>query len=163
MNERRRSYLDILKDSYLLSPYDLLRNLERELENLNSGLGNYIWGGRECTLKLSKKFSYPNVDIFDKGHEFLVTVELPGCDKEDIELNISETQIEIKAESDVERRVVNRYWVKEEVKKSRISKTILLPDKVIPEKAKATFECNVLEVRVPKKSKEMRKERIMIE
>jgi len=74
----------------------------------------------------------PLTDTFeDKGHVKLY-VELPGVDKDDIQLNITDTQAEIKAK--------NFY------------KTIDLPTKNVKfEEATANYKNGVLEVTIPKK------------
>lgn len=92
----------------------------------------------------------PLIDIFEDENHVILTAEIPGVDKEDIKLNVTEDGIEIRAEKKEER--------KEETEKSRrLERTytgfyryIELPVEVIPEKAKATYRNGILEVRIPK-------------
>ena len=41
----------------------------------------------------------PAIDIKDEGNKLLVTTDLPGINKEDIELNLKEDMLEISAKS----------------------------------------------------------------
>lgn len=74
----------------------------------------------------------PIVDIFEEDGEVVVVAELPGVRKEDIKLNASGDSLEIRASGS-------------------FYKVIKLPSRVDPERAKATFNNGVLEVRLPKK------------
>ncbi len=46
----------------------------------------------------------PAIDIKDEGNKLLVTTDLPGINKEDIELNLKEDMLEISAKSGKEKR-----------------------------------------------------------
>ena len=45
----------------------------------------------------------PAVDIKDEGNKLLVTTDLPGINKEDIEINLKEDMLEISAKSGKEK------------------------------------------------------------
>ncbi|MFQ5758460.1 MAG: Hsp20/alpha crystallin family protein [Candidatus Bathyarchaeia archaeon] len=88
----------------------------------------------------------PLTDIFEDKEHVKLYVELPGVEKDDIQLNITDTQAEIKAK--------NFY------------KTIALPiSNVELEKATANYKNGVLEVIIPKKKtvSEEKKKTIKIE
>ncbi|SFM59482.1 Hsp20/alpha crystallin family protein [Methanolobus profundi] len=70
------------------------------------------------------------IDIFEMDDKVYVTVELPDVEKEDIGLNVTETVLELKAESEE-----NSY-----------SEDIELPSSVDPDTARATYLNGVLEV-----------------
>lgn len=71
------------------------------------------------------------VDVFQKGNEVIVVIEVPGVAKEDIKLDATESILEIKA--------TNQFYQK-----------IELPVKVDFQKARASCKNGVLEVRLPK-------------
>lgn len=74
----------------------------------------------------------PLTDTFEDKTHVKLYIELPGVEKDEIQLNITDTQAEIKAK--------NFY------------KTINLPNKNIEfDKAKANYKNGVLEVLIPKK------------
>ncbi len=90
----------------------------------------------------------PLIDTIETDDEIQVIAEMPGVNKEDIELNASETKLEIKAEGE------NRKYYK----------VVDLPEEVDPESAKARYNNGVLEVILKKKHpKKESKKRINIE
>jgi len=88
----------------------------------------------------------PLVDVIEKDGEVRVIAELPGVEKEDIDLRATETSLTISAESQ------HRKYYKE----------LSLPTPVNPKSAKATYRNGVLEVSLPKAGRG-RGERIPIE
>jgi len=77
----------------------------------------------------------PLVDVFEDGKTISVIAEIPGVNKEDIKLKISDDKLIIQAESG------DRKYYKE----------VKLPAKVKVESAKANYKNGVLEVKLEKK------------
>ncbi len=90
----------------------------------------------------------PLVDVIETDEEVQIIAEMPGVNKEDIELNASENKLEIKAEGES-----RKYY-----------EVVDLPDEVDPDSAKARYNNGVLEVIVKKKHpRKESKKRIDIE
>ena len=54
----------------------------------------------------------PAVDIKDEGNNILVTTDLPGINKEDIELNLKEDILEISAKSGKEKETEEEGYIR---------------------------------------------------
>ena len=89
----------------------------------------------------------PLIDIIETDDEVQVIAEMPGVNKEDIDLNATEKSLEIKAEGE------NR----------RYHEVVELPCEVIPDSAKARYNNGVLEVIFKKKHPEKKGKKIKIE
>jgi len=90
----------------------------------------------------------PLVDVIEEEKQIRVVAELPGVNKEDIELNVDENLLTIRV--DTERR---KYY-----------KEVNLPAPVDPNTAKASYNNGVLEVVMTKKEETTRKgHRIKVE
>ncbi|AKG90790.1 Molecular chaperone {small heat shock protein} [Geoglobus ahangari] len=104
--------------------------------------------GTKPTIKEDIDQRKPLVDVIETDEEIQVIAEMPGVNKEDIELSASETKLEIKAEGE------NRKYYE----------VVDLPDEVDPDSAKARYNNGVLEVVLKKKHpKKESKKRINIE
>lgn len=89
----------------------------------------------------------PLVDVIETDYEVQVIAEMPGVNKDDIELNATETSLEIRAEGE------NRKYYE----------TVELPVEVEPDSAKARYNNGVLEVILKKKTPKRGGKRIKIE
>lgn len=90
-------------------------------------------------------------DLIETEKDYRVVVELPGISKENIELNLQDDYLEIKAEQKYEERkggdgnlLVKRRFA------SKFYKKISLPSTVDTENIKATYKNGVLEIVIPK-------------
>ena len=96
-------------------------------------------------------FVYPEVEVHERSDSIVVEVELPGVKKEDLELFVSEGEIELTAK----RRVIEEISETEYTRRRRIKKgyylRLKLPAPVEPERAKARLEDGLLRIILPKK------------
>jgi len=93
----------------------------------------------------------PRVDVLDLGHALQVVADMPGVQKEDIEINLTPERIEISAESSTETERKEEDYTYRERGYASYRRMLDLPADVLPDKAEATFKNGVLEVTIPKK------------
>ena len=86
--------------------------------------------------------------------------ELPGIDKENIEVNLTDHTLTIKGEKKKEEEVKEENYYRCERSYGSFLRSVELPKDVHADKVKASFKNGILEVRVPKteeaKSKEIK-------
>ncbi|MEN8108675.1 MAG: Hsp20/alpha crystallin family protein [Pseudomonadota bacterium] len=100
----------------------------------------------------------PKVDMVDREHEIVVRAELPGVNKDDMEVTLSEHSVTIEAHTTREEKVEDegRYY-RREMSRGDFQRTLALPTNVDEEKATATFSEGVLELKLPKLEKTPRR------
>lgn len=92
----------------------------------------------------------PNVDVIDRENEVVVRAELPGIDKKDLDVTVSEDSVTIKGESRREEKEEKGDYYRREISYGAFSRTIALPASVDGAKAKASFKDGILELTLPK-------------
>ena len=105
----------------------------------------------------------PRVDIEERKSEFVITAELPGCEKKDIEVRAEDDAIVIEAEvaKDVEQKEKTYYH--RERSSMEFYRRIALPQGVDPERAKTTFKNGVLTIRVPQDAKKRKGKKLKVD
>ena len=93
----------------------------------------------------------PRVDIIDLGNALQVVADLPGVQKDDIEINLTPERLEISAESKTETERKEEEYTYRERGYASYKRTLDLPAEVLPDKAEAKFTNGVLEIAMPKK------------
>lgn len=113
----------------------------------------YEGGARGETLPRMK------VDVAEKNGAYLVTAELPGVKKEDIQISIDGAQVSLAAEVKREKEASQdeRVLYTERVY-GKLSRSFTLPQEVDEAKAEAKFRDGVLELTLPKKAAAQRKQ-----
>jgi HSP20 family protein len=99
------------------------------------------------------------VDVAEKDGAYLVTAELPGVKKEDIQVSIDGAQVTLTAEVKREKEATQdeRVLHSERVY-GKLSRSFTLPQEVDDSKAEAKFRDGVLELTLPKKAAAQRKQ-----
>lgn len=96
----------------------------------------------------------PSIDVFETNGEVIATVELPGVEKEDIKIRVTEDGMHLKIEkrekTEKEKKEPGFYAYSYAARFGGYSEWITFPASVEAAKAKATFKNGVLEVRMPK-------------
>jgi HSP20 family protein len=97
------------------------------------------------------------VDLEDRGKDFLLTAELPGFKKEDVDVQISEDSVEIKAACKWKRDDSTKSYVHRERGSRSFYRIIRLPEEVKADATEANLKDGVLEVILPKKAPKAKK------
>jgi HSP20 family protein len=104
----------------------------------------------------------PKVDVVDRPEEVLVRAEVPGVNKEDLEVSVTGNLFTIKGKTRHEEKEEKGDYYRCEVSQGSFSRTLTLPAEVNEAGAKAQLKDGVLEVTLPKAEKS-RKRSIAIE
>ena len=114
----------------------------------------------ERWLSADTEITMPSVDVYQEKDDIIVKAELPGMDKNDIEVNISDSQLMLKGEKKKEEKVEDKNYYRCERSYGAFLRSVDLPAAVQADKIKASFKNGILEVRLPKteeaKSKEIK-------
>lgn len=101
----------------------------------------------------------PHVDIFEEGNELVVKADMPGLDKRDIDISITDNALTISGERRKEEKVEKGNYFSYERVHGSFYRRFDLPSDVDTEKVKAHLENGVLEVRLPKTEEAKEKSR----
>lgn len=91
------------------------------------------------------------VDLEDRDDEFVLTAELPGFEKEDIDVRVTDRTLRLEAEhaEETEEEEEGEY-VRRERHRASAARSISLPEAVEADDISATFNNGVLTVQLPK-------------
>jgi HSP20 family protein len=100
----------------------------------------------------------PAVDFYEEKDHIVVKAELPGIDKNNIEVNLADHTLTIKGEKKKAEEVKEKNYYRSERSYGSFVRTLELPTDVHGDKVKATFKDGILEVRLPRTEEAKRKE-----
>ncbi len=95
----------------------------------------------------------PNVDLSETDTEFVVRAEVPGIDKKDIDVTLTDGLLTIKGEKKHEKEEKEKNYHRVESHYGAFSRTFKLPGEVLINKIEASYKDGVLMVTVPKTEK----------
>jgi len=96
-----------------------------------------------------------DIDVAEYDDEFVVMADLPGYDREDIDVRADDGRLTIGAERDTtdaehEHENIGRRYLRRERRHESVTRTVDLPGSVVESEATATFQNGVLTVNLPK-------------
>lgn len=143
------------KESWWVDPFAEMENIQKEMNRLfNFSLARHPWG--ENTL-LGGQWA-PAVDIYDSKDQILVKADLPGLNKDEIEVSVEEGSLVIKGEKKRDTEVNEENQYKTERFYGSFYRTIPLSSKVDAEKVNAKYQDGVLTLTLSKKEEERPKQ-----
>jgi HSP20 family protein len=103
----------------------------------------------------------PSLDVFEEKDELVVKADLPGMNKDEIEVTVTENVVTIKGEKKKEEEVKEKDYYRRERSYGSFVRSVELPCEVKSDQIKANFKDGVLEVRMPK-TEEAKKKSVSI-
>lgn len=102
--------------------------------------------------KLASPFEgrMPRMDVIDRDEEVLVRAELPGVEKKDLDVSLTENTVTIKGSTRKEIKEEKGDYYRSEISAGSFSRTVSLPAEIDADKAKAEFKDGLLELTLPK-------------
>lgn len=95
----------------------------------------------------------PHMDVIDRDDEIFVKAELPGVEKNDIEISMTSHSVTIKGSTKKEEKEEKGNYHRFEISQGSFLRTESLPSEVDVDKASAKFNHGVLKITLPKVKK----------
>ena len=92
----------------------------------------------------------PKVDVLEQDEAVVVRAELPGVDKDNLDISLTEDSVTISATTKQESEEEKGDYHRREISQGSFSRTVALPVAVQGDQAKASFNDGVLELTLPK-------------
>lgn len=93
---------------------------------------------------------HPMVDMYDKDDEIVVKAEIPGVEKEDVNISLTNNTLTIKGESKKEKETKEEDYYYCERSHGKFARMLTLPEEVQSDKVTAEFKNGLLEIHLPK-------------
>ena len=99
----------------------------------------------------------PSIDVEDKGDRFVLTAEVPGFKKEEIDINVCGDSVEISGCKEMKSDEKAKDYVRQERMSESFYRTATMPEAIKYEEVSADLKDGLLEVVLPKKNPKPRK------
>lgn len=93
----------------------------------------------------------PRVDVYQTEEEVIITAEIPGVDKKDLDVYVDESTVKLAGQFRQSDEFRDEHVYRSERRYGSFSRSIPLPTEVKSDKAKAEYKDGVLSITIPKK------------
>ncbi len=135
------------RDVYTWDPFDEIRRMQEYMDQMFRTFP-------ALENRLSGDVFSPLTDVMEEEDKVIVTTDMPGIEKEGIELSLKDNSLVISAGRGKEEESEKEGYIRKERTYARYHREILLPEGVTEEGASAKLHNGVLTVTLPKLKKE---------
>lgn len=121
-----------------------------EMQRMQKRMSELMEEAGAGTAPMEENVFMPLADVKETEEAVVVTMDLPGVDKQDVDISISDDELRVVAEKKEEKEISEKDYHKRERTHKRFERMVRLPVAVKAEEAKAKLENGVLEVTLPK-------------
>ncbi len=132
----------------------MLEEMNKQLEETTQ-----LWSGEQPQLS-SRRFP---VDIIEDEDELVVTAEMPGFEREDIDITVTERTLWVEAQNEEQMEEEADQYHRKERRATNMKRSIRLPTPVLTEEASAALHNGVLTLTLPKAHSDEDSHRIEIQ
>jgi HSP20 family protein len=115
-----------------------------------SPLGLFPFGRTPRRMPQMPASTMPRVDVFEREGDLVIKAEVPGVKKDDIDLEVTDGDLVLRAERKEEREVKDENWYRMERSYGNLYRRLPLPEGVLTDQIRANLADGILEVSIPK-------------
>jgi HSP20 family protein len=121
-------------------------------EQFNNEINRYFTHAREAAANQEHDWS-PAVDIREDDTSYVLTADIPGVKRDDIEITLEDGVLTVKGERKAETEVTEEGYRRRERTHGIFQRQFSLPETVDTANISATVDDGVLEIEIPKQEK----------
>ncbi len=121
-------------------PVDSFQNFDRLYRDMNRLFGNY-----------SGSPTFPILNVWNDDSEAVVSVELPGVDRKDVNVSVHENVLTVEGERKSEALAESDIQVRRERPAGRFTRSLRLPFEIEADKISARYENGLLNIHLPRR------------
>lgn len=122
--------------------WDPFRELQHEVDRLFDSISpRHAWRATR---------QYPAINLFELDNEYLLTADVPGVVKDDLELTLTDQTLTLKGSRATPADVPPESYRRTERRFGTWSRSIVLPERVNNGEVTAEFSAGVLKIHLPK-------------
>jgi HSP20 family protein len=100
----------------------------------------------------------PAVDLYEKDDHYMIKVELPGVDKNNVKIDLKDRLLTLSGERTYDNEVNEENYHRREMSYGKFQRAFTLPADVDSDKIKAEFKDGVLQIEIPKPAEKKAKQ-----
>lgn len=124
---------------------DPFTQLRREIDRAFQAMNHDVWGPRGASAGV-----FPAINLYDDGESFLLRAEIPGLNKEELEVSAKADQLVLRGKRSITAAGQEASYHRREREEGTFRRTVVLPQPIDPSKVMASYTDGVLEIVMPR-------------
>jgi len=126
--------------------------MDSEFDRMNGYFNSMIKSRVNHEFNNIHNFDYPKFNIEEAKNQFIITFDLAGMNKADLDLSIEDgNRLKLKGEKNSSKDDSNQTYIRKEIFYGKFEKVIPLPENIDTTKLTTEYKDGILKVIIPKK------------
>jgi len=134
--------------------YALAGGLQRDFDRI---FDDFFHGSNLTPFNQNWGSFNPNIDVTETDKNYQVSAELPGLDKNDINVSLDHNNLTISGEKKTEKEDKSQNYYRTERSYGSFQRCISLPDNIQADNIDANFKNGILQITIPKQPRPAKK------
>ena len=144
----KREKKDVVRPREALTPFD---EMDRLFDAFSRGWMQPFGFRQPRFSELSPTdVTFPRFDVIDRDKEIVVRAEIPGVNKDDLEVTLTESLLTISGKTYSEDKDEDGDFYRSEIRQGEFSRSVTLPSDVGADKVPSHFKDGLLTLTLPK-------------
>lgn len=118
----------------------LRREIDRAFQSMHQG---DVWSQRGAGV-------FPALNLYDDGESYMLRAEIPGLNKEELEVSARGDQVILRGKRTIEAAAQDASYHRREREEGTFRRVVALPQPVDPSKVMASYTDGILEIVLPR-------------
>ena len=154
MKNNEQKELELARRTADFDPFGMMRRFTKDMDFLFENFGDMRFPNffNRASLPFSGYTDFewmPRIEVLQTNGDLLVKADLPGLTKDDVKVELTNDALTISGERKEEKEEKRGDFYRTERNYGRFYRQIPMPEGVKTDKADATFQNGVLEIKVP--------------
>lgn len=137
----------------VFNPFEEILKMQKEMDSIFERFHQKMMKD-DMFSKFTFSFpSTPAMDLVDKGDSYVLKADMPGAEKNKIDITVEDRVLKIEAETSKDKKEKGKGYLKQERFTSSYMRMITLPEDSNAKKFESEYKDGVLKVTIPKKKK----------
>ncbi len=137
----------------VFNPFEEIQKMQKEMDAIFERFHQKMMK-EDMFSKFTFSFpSTPAMDLVDKGDYYLLKADIPGADKNKIDIKVEDRVLKIEAEISEDKKEEGKDYLKQERFVSSYMRMVTLPEDANAKKMTSEYKNGVLKITIPKKKK----------
>jgi HSP20 family protein len=137
------------RDEWTRGPFRRLQRFADELDRMFEDVGFGRRSASPLWRETGAELWAPDVEVFQKNNELTIRADLPGLNRDEVSVEVTDDAVTIHGERKRERDEEREGYYRSERSYGSFYRVIPLPEGAMTDQAKASFRDGVLEITLP--------------
>jgi len=128
------------------------QEIDRMFDNFYRGVGRPSFDFEGPFSRMAEGILKPTLDVSAGEKEYAITVEVPGVDEKDIQIELVNDTLNIRGEKKQEKEEKEKDYYRMERSYGSFHRVLSLPEDADQEKINAVFKNGVMKISIPRKA-----------